>query len=119
MPLFSLTNIPEFEISKGIHARAIHAENVTILHVNIDQGALLPEHAHFHEQILNVIDGELELTVAGETYRLSPGQVVVIPSNAIHSGKAVTDLRLVDVFHPVREDFRGSNFAGYPSDQNR
>ena len=32
----------------------------------------------------------------------------MIPPNAVHSGRAVTELRLMDVFSPVREDYRGT-----------
>jgi hypothetical protein len=38
---------------------------------------------------------------------------MVLAPNVVHSGKAVTDCRVVDVFHPVREDFRGTSFEGY------
>jgi quercetin dioxygenase-like cupin family protein len=37
---------------------------------------------------------------------LTPGKVVVIGSNVPHSGKAITDCRILDVFQPVREDYR-------------
>ena len=46
------------------------------------------------------------LTVAGDTYRLESGSVVLIPPHAPHSGKSVTACRILDVFHPVREDLK-------------
>lgn len=119
MPLVLLSDLPDLEIAQGIHAHAVTAENVTVLHVRIDKGALLPEHAHVNEQVINVIDGQLKLTVQGETHILEPGKVMVLPSNVPHSGKALTDVKVVDVFYPVREDFRGSKFDGYPGDPNR
>jgi len=39
----------------------------------------------------------------------------VLEPNVPHSGVAKTDVRVIDVFHPVREDFRGASFGGYPS----
>ena len=60
-----------------------------------------------------VIEGELELTVEGKTHSLVPGVVMVLPPNVPHSGRAVTDVKVVDVFHPAREDFRGDSFGGY------
>ena len=46
------------------------------------------------------------MTVNGETRRMTAGTVAVIGSNIVHLGRAVTDCRFVDVFHPVREDYR-------------
>jgi len=56
--------------------------------------------------VANIIEGEFELTIDNETKILKPGDVAVIPSNAVHSGKAITDCRILDVFYPVREDYR-------------
>jgi quercetin dioxygenase-like cupin family protein len=97
---------PPREIMPGFHGRLVHSDNMTFVHWNIDAGASLPEHAHMHEQVVNVISGEFELTVDGETQVLKPKQVVCIPSNASHSGRALTDCYIIDVFYPIREDYR-------------
>ena len=66
----------------------------------------MPEHAHPHEQVSHVIEGEFELTIDGVKSVLRPGVVAVIPSNAKHSGTARTDCTIIDAFYPVREDYR-------------
>ena len=90
----------------GFHVRFVHSANMTFAHWNIEPGALLPEHAHVHEQVVNVIDGEFQLTIGQETQVLGPGAVAIIPSNARHSGRAVTRCHIIDVFYPIREDYR-------------
>jgi len=72
---------------------------------DIDAGASLPEHAHPHEQVVHLLEGELSLTVAGINKVMKTGSVAVIPSNARHFGKAVTVCRVLDVFYPLREDY--------------
>ncbi len=52
------------------------------------------------------MDGEFELTVDGVTKRLGPESVIVLPPHIVHSGEAITDSFLLDVFCPVREDYR-------------
>jgi quercetin dioxygenase-like cupin family protein len=106
MIVHNLDNIDGREIVPGFHGKFIHAENMTIAHWDIRAGSPLPEHTHVHEQVVNVMKGTLELTVKDETQKLSPGSVVVIPSNVPHSGKAVTDCKVIDVFYPVREDYQ-------------
>ena len=117
MGLVKLEELPELQIARGIRARAVTADTITVAHVRLDAGAPLPEHAHHNEQVVNVIEGVLELVMNGETHILERGKVLVIPPNAVHSGRAVKDCYVVDVFHPVREDWRGTSFAGYPSEK--
>lgn len=117
MGFVELKDLPELEIAKGIKAHAVTTDTVTVLHVKIEEGALLPKHSHHNEQVVNVIEGELELTVAGKKYNLMPGNVMVLEPNVVHSGRAVKACKVVDVFHPVRKDFAGSSFGGYPSEK--
>lgn len=107
----SISAIAPFTISRGFHARMIHTDNMTIAYVDVEEGADLPEHAHVHEQVLNLLEGRFELIVNGQPHLLEPGDVFAIPSNAPHSGKAHTSCRIIDVFQPVREDFRSGNVA--------
>ncbi|MDH4222707.1 MAG: cupin domain-containing protein [candidate division Zixibacteria bacterium] len=113
MPIFYLDKLPALEIAPGIVGRIVTADSMTVAHVSIVAGSILPEHAHVHEQVVNVIQGKLELTVEGKVHILIPGTAMVLPPNVPHSGKAITDVKVIDVFHPVREDFIGTNFAGY------
>lgn len=117
MGFVELKDLPELEIAKGIKAHAVNSDTVTVLHVRIEEGALLPEHSHHNEQVVNVIEGELELTVEGKNYILMPGKVMVLEPNVVHSGRALKICKIVDVFHPLRKDFAGSSFEGYPSEK--
>ena len=101
-----LAELPEREVFPGHRARFVHSERMTVAYWRIDAGSTVPEHQHPHEQIVNVISGTYELTVAGKPLTLEPGMVVVIPGNVRHAGRAITDALLLDVFQPVREDYR-------------
>ena len=101
-----LSSIPQKEIVPGFQARMVHTENMTISYVEVEAGAELPEHFHVHEQVTRLVRGSFELTLDGETRLLEPGDIVVIPSNAKHSGRALEACKIVDVFTPAREDYR-------------
>ncbi len=106
MVFHNLDDIQEREIVPGYRARFVHSDNMTLAYWDVDPGAVLPEHSHPHEQIANVLEGEFELTVNGETRLLAPGQVAVIPGNVPHSGRAISACRLLDAFYPPRDEYR-------------
>ncbi len=94
------------EILPGFKARFIHTESQTLSLVTIEKGAVLPEHAHVHEQISQVIEGSFELKVNGEAKVCSAGDIALIDSNVLHSGIALTKCTIFDIFTPVREDYK-------------
>ena len=101
-------NLKDIELREqipGLHVRFVHSANMTFAHWEIEEGAKLPEHSHPHEQVANMIEGQFELTLGGETKVLVPGMVAIIPSNVIHSGKAITPCKIIDVFYPIRQDY--------------
>ncbi|KAA3634930.1 MAG: cupin domain-containing protein [Bacteroidetes bacterium] len=106
MDKLNLNSIALKEIVPGFHARMVHTDNMTISFVEVEKGAVLPEHHHMHEQVTRMVEGSFELTLDGKTILLEPGDIVVIPSNVKHSGRAIEASTLVDVFNPVREDYR-------------
>ena len=106
MSKIELASIAPKMLIDGYLARFIHTENMTFSFVEVQKGKVLPEHSHLNEQVSIMMEGEFELTLDGEPIRFGPGSVIVIPSNAKHSGLAITDCKLMDVFYPVREDYR-------------
>ena len=106
MPFLNLAEHKEREIFPGFRVRLVHSANMTFAHWTIAAGALLPMHSHPHEQVVNMLAGEFELTIDGLTQVLEPGSVAIIPSHAVHSGRAISNCRIIDAFYPIREDYR-------------
>ena len=94
------------ELIPGTSVRFVHGDRMTIAHWHFQPGIPLPEHSHPHEQVTNIISGEFELTLDGEPITLSAGDYLVIPPDAVHSGRSITECRILDVFCPVRDDYR-------------
>jgi quercetin dioxygenase-like cupin family protein len=103
---YRISSLEPRELISGHHGRVVHSAHTTHVYWKIDAGAQLPEHNHPHEQVVNVLEGKYELVVNGETYVLEAGEVLVVPGGATHSGTAHTDCRILDVFSPVREEYR-------------
>jgi quercetin dioxygenase-like cupin family protein len=106
MSFMEWKDYPARTLAPGFHARMVHTDNLTMSHWDVEQNATLPEHQHPHEQVSVVLEGEFELTVDGESRVLRPGSLATIPSNSMHGGRALTPCRILDIFYPVREDYR-------------
>jgi quercetin dioxygenase-like cupin family protein len=106
MAFVQLADLAQRQPFPGYAGRFLHGEGMSVAHWTVAEDSGFPEHAHPHEQIAMVVEGRFEMTVSGETRVLDPGTVAVIPSGAPHSGRALTRCRLIDVFQPVREDYR-------------
>jgi quercetin dioxygenase-like cupin family protein len=106
MQRVELDAVNPIELSPGYSARFVHTERMTFSFLDVKAGSASAEHAHPQEQVAMLTEGEFELTIDGVAVRFGPGSVIVIPPNVRHSGLAITDCKLMDVFTPVREDFK-------------
>ncbi|MDT0607913.1 cupin domain-containing protein [Croceitalea rosinachiae] len=102
----NLSEIQSKEIMPGYHAKMVHAEKMSWAFWDVEIGAEVPIHQHIHEQIMHVVEGTFEFTLANTIKTYHPGDVVVIPSNTPHGGKALTACKLMDIFSPVREEYK-------------
>jgi quercetin dioxygenase-like cupin family protein len=48
-----------------------------------------PPHRHWHEEIVMLQKGTVDVTIEGETSRLTPGSVVYVASNQLHGWRNV------------------------------
>ncbi len=89
----------------GWRGRYFHAVNMTVAHYEFTRGASIHEHHHPQEELYEVLEGELELTVDGVTQVARAGVAAIVPSNARHSVRALTDGRAIIVDSPARAEF--------------
>lgn len=105
MPFINFSERKKVKLWEGITARLFHSEKITFGHVTLQQGTVLPEHSHVHEQWTHVIDGEMMFDIDGDKTLLTAGMAAFIPSGITHSAHAITTCKVIDCFLPVRDDF--------------
>lgn len=86
-----------------------HTDHLMMAVIDFNDGptdAPDPPHSHPHEQVSYVASGNIILLLGKEETRLGPGDIFTVPPDMPHSVQLLTrHVRLVDTFHPIREDF--------------
>ncbi len=95
------------ELLPGVASRTFWGERMLLSLVDLDRGASIPPHAHPHEQVGMVISGAMEMTIAGETRQVSPGDIYVVPGGVEHSVRLEAGpCQVLEAFAPVREEYK-------------
>lgn len=86
-----------------------HTDNLMMVVIDFNDGPTDepdPPHSHPHEQMSYVVSGELIAYIGDKKEQLGPGDMFTVPPNVAHTVQLLTkDVRLVDCFTPLREDF--------------
>jgi quercetin dioxygenase-like cupin family protein len=103
MPFIDTNAIEAYERRPGWVGKTFHSPSMTFADWTFTAGSSIHEHHHPQEEVWQVIEGELEVTVGGETQVARPGVVAVVPANTPHAVVALTDGRALVVDWPLRD----------------
>jgi quercetin dioxygenase-like cupin family protein len=96
-------------IRDGAERRLGYTDNLMMVIIDFDDGPQAepdPPHAHPHEQVSYVAEGEIYFFIEDKCERLGPGDMFLALPNQPHSIQLLTEhVRLVDCFTPIRDDF--------------
>ena len=98
---------PAVEIFPGVFRRTIiWGERAMVCEITLPKGSVVRAHSHPHEQCGYLVSGKLEFTVDGATQVIEKGGGWAVPGGAEHSVIALEDTIAIDVFSPVREEYK-------------
>lgn len=93
-----ITELPEADISfTGVRGWISQAGDHQVVFLDIEPIGLVAPHRHA-EQWGIVVEGEMELTIGGETLRYGPGDSYYIPTAVEHAARFLSRVRVIDVF---------------------
>jgi quercetin dioxygenase-like cupin family protein len=81
-------------------------EKTLLSEVTFVKDGIVPMHSHPHEQIGYVARGAIEFTIGDRVAVLRTGDAYVIPGDVPHGCRALEDSIAVDIFSPVREEYK-------------
>ena len=95
------------ELAPGVTTKTFWGQNMLLSYVEIEPDSAVPNHTHPHEQGGIVVEGEMEMEIAGEARVLKPGDMYIIPGNVEHKARSISGRAVaLDIFSPVREEFK-------------
>jgi quercetin dioxygenase-like cupin family protein len=103
-------DLPVESVRPGVMRQRLDTQHMTVVRYQYKPEACFPSHSHPEEQVVLVLRGEIEFTVADLRARVAAGSVLVIPPFAVHSASVVGDspVETVNVLSPRRT--RGIEF---------
>ncbi len=67
----------------------------TVTMFAFDQGQALSEHTAPFDALVHVLEGDVDVIIAGATHQLSAGEMILMPANQPHALTARTRLRML------------------------
>ncbi|OYW58904.1 MAG: cupin [Bosea sp. 12-68-7] len=82
-----------------------YGEDLMVVRVVFEAGAVGKAHRHPHRQASYVESGVFDVTIDGQTQRLTAGDTFFVPADLVHGVTAVEAGQLIDSFTPMRKEF--------------
>ena len=96
-----LNDLVEYQEGAVVSRALIDKKIGTVTVFAFDDGQGLSEHTVPYDAMVEVLDGEVEITISGKPLRLGKGGMVIMPANQPHALKAVTRFKMLLVM--IRE----------------
>jgi quercetin dioxygenase-like cupin family protein len=107
------------QLGGGVSRKFLGYDNqIMMVRVKFEKGALGAPHQHFHTQATFCASGKFEFEIDGEKKIVEAGDGVYIEPNLWHSAICLEEGELIDTFSPVRDDFLSGDGVSYFGDKS-
>ncbi len=95
-------------VRPGVKRAGFRGEDVLMVMNWLDPGMEVNPHSHPFEQVVFIVKGRMKFTVGDDVLEAGPGSLIRIPPDVMHCGEPIGDEQVLnlDVFNPIREDYR-------------
>lgn len=106
--LYTWDELPKEVVRKGVERSGFRGNDALMVMNWLTPGMEVNPHSHPFEQIAYVVQGRMKFVVGDDVFDAGPGSVIRIPPNVEHYGEPIGDeiVLNLDVFSPIREDYR-------------
>ena len=91
----SLADFVDYQEGSVVSREIIRRDTGTVTIFAFDKGQGLSEHIAPFDALVYVVDGEVEIFIAGKPYHLNQGKFVILPANKPHALKALSKFKML------------------------
>ncbi len=92
-----VSNIKDVAYQDGsiVSKEIIKKSTGTVTIFAFDQGQGLSEHTAPFDAMVQIVDGEAEIIISGESHHLKEGETIIMPAGKPHALKALTKFKMM------------------------
>ena len=95
MQVLSLKEMVKYQDGSIVSKEIIKKESGTVTLFAFDNGQGLSEHTAPFDALVNVIDGQAEVTISGKPFIVKEGEIITMPANKPHSLRAAERFKML------------------------
>lgn len=91
----NLKELIDYQDDSVVSREIIRKSTGTITLFAFDKSQGLSEHTAPFDAMVQILDGEAEITISGKAYHLKEGQMIILPVNEVHALKAISKFKML------------------------
>jgi quercetin dioxygenase-like cupin family protein len=87
--------LADYQTCAVVSRQITKAEGGNVTLFAFDEGQELSEHTAPFDALVHVLDGEAEIKIAGQTFRLEAGEAILMPADQPHAVRAIKKFKML------------------------
>jgi quercetin dioxygenase-like cupin family protein len=92
---FKLADLISYQEGSVVSRTILDRPSGTVTLFAFDEGQGLSEHTAPYDALVQLIDGQAEIVIAGKPFHLKEGELVIMPANQPHALKAIKKFKML------------------------
>jgi quercetin dioxygenase-like cupin family protein len=93
--ILPLAGIADYQDGSIVSRQITKAEAGNVTLFAFDTGQELSEHTAPFDALVHILDGQAEISIAGQSFRVSAGEVIILPAGQPHAVKAPQKFKML------------------------
>jgi quercetin dioxygenase-like cupin family protein len=92
--VYGLADLVGYQAGSVVSREIIQKPTGTITVFAFDAGQGLSEHKAPFDALVYILDGKAQVTIAGQSYEVAKGEMIILPVDVVHALKAVEQFKM-------------------------